>query len=426
MGMIRVRYAPSPTGNPHVGNIRTALFTYLFARKNKGQFLIRIEDTDKKREVEKSYTAIYESLKWLGLSWDEPPLKQSDRLTIYKQHAQKLLQGGAAFEQNGAVYFKIKKEGTTFWTDLVGSKLIEFQNDTQEDFVILKSNGFPTYHLASVVDDHLMEISHVTRGEDWISSTPKHLMIYEAFGWEKPQFAHFPNILATDRSKLSKRHGAIGILDFKKDGILAETLINYLALLGWTPHQGKEILTLSEMVEEFDLKDINIAPAIFDLTKLEWMNGEYIRKMSDKELKKRLYEYLVDHPAKGKIAPLIPLIKDRIKKLSDFIPLTYFFFEKVDYEKEIFNKLNINNSEDALKKVLEKLKSMEKPWRSDIFESNFRKLAQDLGISATQMFQLIRVAISGQTVTPPLFESIKILGEDETIKRIEQAQQINE
>lgn len=424
MGMVRVRYAPSPTGNPHVGNIRTALFTYLFARRHKGKFLVRIEDTDKKREVEESYTTITDSLKWLGLTFDEQPVRQSNRLTFYKEHAQQLLQSNRAYHQEGAIYFKISNEGKTSWTDLIGNKLISFKNDAQKDFVILKSDGFPTYHLASVVDDHLFEITHVTRGEDWISSTPKHIMLYEAFGWKQPEFAHFPNILATDRSKLSKRHGAIGVLDFKKDGILPQALVNYLALLGWTPPSGKEILSLSEMIEEFDLKDINIAPAIFDITKLEWTNGEYIRKLSDRELEEKLDEYLVDHPARGKLTPLIPLVKERIKKLSDFIPLTYFFFEQPDYDIEVFKKLKIDNLKEALGQVLEKLQKMEKPWKTEGFEQTFRKMAQKLGLSASQMFQLIRVVISGQLVTPPLFESIQILGEEETIKRAARVLQI--
>lgn len=432
----RVRYAPSPTGDPHVGNIRTALFTYLFARHNKGQFLLRIEDTDKKREVETSYSEIEDSLKWLGLMWDGQVILQSERLNIYKEHAQILLDSAKAYDKDGAIYFKTEKYGQTTWTDLVGSKTISFENKTQEDFVILKSDGYPTYHLASVVDDHLMGITLVSRGEDWISSTPKHIMLYKAFGWELPKFAHFPNILATDRSKLSKRHGAVGVLDFKKDGFLPQALINYLALLGWTPKSGKEILSLEEMIKEFDLKDINIAPAVFDVTKLEWINGEYIRELSNlpsakqiSNIKYQILEYLKylasgrmpDHPTEEEVEKVIPLIKERIKKLSDFIPLTDFLWERPEYDMVQYQKLNIKNQKEILEKILEKLENMEKPWESDIFEQTFRQLAEELKLSATQMFQLIRVAISGQTVTPPLFESIKILGEQETINRVKQA-----
>lgn len=417
---VKVRYAPSPTGNPHVGNIRTALFTFLFARHNNGQFLLRIEDTDKKRETPESYSEILDSLRWLGLNWDGEVVIQSKRLDTYREYASKLIDTDKAYKKEGAIYFKTDRSGVTSWTDLVGNKDIVFDNKTQDDFVILKSDGYPTYHLASVVDDHLMEITHVTRGEDWISSTPKHIMLFKAFGWNLPQFAHFPNILATDRSKLSKRHGAIGVLDFKKDGFLAEALINYLALLGWTP-PSQEILNLGQMVKEFDLKDINTAPSIFDIIKLEWMNGEHIRRMSDQDLTNALEEFLVDHPGKGKLKPFIPLVKERIKKLSDFIPLTNFFFVKPEYDMEVFHKLKIERLDDTLSKTLEILQNMDKPYQAAKFEEKFRDLAEKLKLSPTQIFQLIRVAISGQLVTPPLFESIKVLGEEETIKRVEEA-----
>lgn len=432
---VRVRYAPSPTGNPHVGNIRTALFTFLYARHNNGEFLIRIEDTDKKREVFDSHEAILQSLKWLGLNFDGEPVLQSTRLNLYKEHAQKLVEKGFAYKKEGAIYFKVEKNGETSWIDLVGNKQIIFKNDSQKDFVILKSDEYPTYHLASVVDDHLMGITLVSRGEDWISSTPKHIMLYKAFGWEKAQFAHFPNILAADRSKLSKRHGSIGVLDYKKDGFLPEALVNFLALLGWTSPSGKEILTLQEMIVEFDIKDINIAPSIFDLRKLEWMNGEYIRKsqISDlpdgrQGLKSQIKDYLkdisggeLDHPTDEELDKLMPLVKERMKKLSDFIPLTVFLFEKVEYDQSQFQKLKIKNQNEAFVKIIENLKTMQKPWQADVFEQTFRNLAEELDLSASQMFQLIRVAISGQTVTPPLFESIQILGEEETARRIEEA-----
>lgn len=426
---VKVRFAPSPTGNPHVGNMRTALFTFLFARKTGGKFILRIEDTDKKREVPESNQAILESLSWLGFKVDEGPILQSERILLYQEHAQKLLNQGLAYQSNGAVYFKTQKEGKTGWTDIIGRKKIEFENKLEDDFVLIKSDGWPTYHLASVVDDYLMGITHVTRGEDWISSTPKHIMLYRSFGWPLPQFTHFPNILASDRSKLSKRHGAIGILDFKKEGYLPQALVNFLVLLGWTPASGREILSLGEMIAEFDLKDINPAPAIFDIQKLEWMNGEYIRMMLDEELTGSLQEFLVDHPKKDQIAPVVPLIKERIKKLSDFIPLTDFLWEKPEYDKSQFQKLTEghpersegSNLEKILGEILDRMEKLERPWQADTFEQTFRKLADEFRLPAGQIFQLIRVAISGQTITPPLFESIKILGEDETVIRIKEA-----
>lgn len=415
---VRVRFAPSPTGNPHVGNIRTALFTYLFARKNNGRFILRIEDTDKMREVEGSSKVMEESLKWLGLDFDEGPIFQSGRLNIYKEHADKLINGSIAYKKDGAIYFKVQTNGKTSWIDLVGNKEIVFANSTQEDFVILKSDGFPTYHLASVVDDHLMNITHVTRGEDWISSTPKHIMLFQSFNWQLPKFAHFSNILASDRSKLSKRHGAVGILDFKKDGYLPDALINFLVLLGWTPPSEKEIMSLDEMIAEFDLKDINVAPVVFNIQKLEWMNGEYIRSMSSDELTKRLQEFLVDHPSKEKIAPVVPLIKERIKKLSDFIPLTYFIWEKPEYDLEVFAKVKIDNKVEVLSRILEQLQKLTKPWEKEEFEHALTKLVGVLQIQNIDFFQLIRVSVSGQLVTPPLFETMKIINEEESISRI--------
>ncbi|MDO8638724.1 MAG: glutamate--tRNA ligase family protein, partial [Candidatus Daviesbacteria bacterium] len=268
MEKVRTRFAPSPTGNPHIGNIRTAFFTYLFTRHQNGKFLLRIEDTDKSREVEGSAEGILGSLEWLDIEIDEKPILQSSNFEIHKKHAYELVEKGLAYEQDGAIYFKVPKVGQTSWVDLIGNKKIVFENKVEKDFVILRSNATPLYHLAATIDDHLMGITHVIRGDDWVSSTPKHIMIYQAFGWKVPQFAHVPQVLATDRSKLSKRHGAVGVFDFKKDGYLPEAIRNYIALLGWTPKFEKEVLNLDEMIKEFDLKDIHIAPAVFDYTKL--------------------------------------------------------------------------------------------------------------------------------------------------------------
>lgn len=427
--MVKTRFAPSPTGALHIGGVRTALYEYLVAKKENGTFSLRIEDTDRSRFVEGSPEDIIETLNWLGLNFSGEPIYQSKRVDIYKEHAKNLVADGFAYEQDGAVYFKTKKEGKSAIFDLIGNRKIEFDNSTQDDFVILKSDGFPTYHLAHVVDDHLMETNPVIRGAEWISSIPKHVMLFEAFGWEIPKYAHLPIILGPDKSKLSKRHGAKAALEFRKDGFLPEAILNFMALLGWTPPSGKEILSLSEMISEFDLSDVNIANPIFDITKLEWMNGEYIRKMSDEELIKRLHEFLVDHPAKDKLATVVSLVKERIKKLSDFVPLTDFLWEKPEYDKAQFEKLvpsgvegsKIKDQKEVLKKIKEKLESMERPWKTEDFEKTFRELAEEMGLAATQMFQLIRVAVSGQTVTPPLFESIEVLGEEETLKRVKEA-----
>ena len=288
--MVRVRFAPSPTGTPHIGNTRTALFNYLFARHNNGKFIIRIEDTDQVRIVPGSKEIIYEILNWLGLEFDEEYL-QSERKKIYKQHIDQLVKKGLAYEDEGAVRFKIPTQKEISWTDAVGAKKISFKTDIIEDFVILKSDGFPTYHLASVVDDHLMEISHVIRGEEWISSTPKHILLYEAFGWKHPIFAHLPVILGPDKSKLSKRHGAKSVLDYRNEGYLKETLLNFMALLGWNPGGEKEIIEIKEMIKLFDFKDVNTSSPIFDIKKLEWVNGEYIRQTQNSKLKTQITDF---------------------------------------------------------------------------------------------------------------------------------------
>jgi len=421
--MVRTRFAPSPTGALHIGGVRTALYAYLMSKKNKGKFYLRIEDTDRARLVEGAVEDIIETIKWLGLDFDGEVVFQSERKKIYEEHAQKLVKAGKAYEKEGAIWFKINLKGTTVITDLSGNRKLEIPNSDQKDFVILKSDGFPTYHLAHVVDDHLMETNPVIRGPEWISSLPKHIQLFEAFGWNPTPYAHIPIILGPDKSKLSKRHGAKAASEFRKDGFLPEAILNYMAFLGWTPPSGKEILTIDEMTEEFDLKDVHVSNPVFDIVKLEWMNGEYIRRMSDGELTKRLEEFLVDHPSKNKITPVIPLIKERIKKLSDFIPLTDFLWEEPEYEKEIFYKVISENGKviSGLAKIVENMEKMERPWKAEIFEKIFRSLGDELVISPTQMFQLIRVAISGQSVTPPLFESIQILGEEETISRIKKA-----
>ena len=437
--LVRTRIAPSPTGMPHIGTAWQALFDFVFAKKNNGKFILRLEDTDRERYVPESEQQIYETLEWLGFDFDEGPKKvgdfgpyvQSERLETYKKYALELKDKGLAFEDEGAIRFKINKIGQTTYHDLVGEKDITIENSTQEDFVILKSDGYPTYNFANVIDDHLMEITHVIRGNEYISSMPKYIQLYHSLGWTPPQFAHLPLLVGSDRAKLSKRHGAKSALEYKKEGFLKEAIINFLALLGWSHPGGKEFFSLEDMISVFDFKNFNQASAFFDETKLEWMNGEYIRKMSDEDLTERLQEFLVDlsggvlaksdHPTEEEIRKIVPLIKERIKKLSDFIPLTDFLWEKPEYDIEVFNKLKIDDLGSGVKNIIGVMEKMDTPWSSDVFEESFRKMAESLGISVTQMFQLIRVCISGQTVTPPLFESIKILGEEETIARVRES-----
>lgn len=416
---VRTRFAPSPTGALHIGGVRTALYAYLVAKKGRGEFSLRIEDTDRSRYVPESVQDIIETLNWLGLNF-AGPIYQSERKELYRRYATQLIDKGLAYIQDGAVWFKAMREGKTSIIDLVGNRKIEFNNLTQADFVILKSDGFPTYHLAHVVDDHEFQTNPVIRGAEWISSIPKHVMLFEAFGWTVPSYAHLPIILGPDKAKLSKRHGAKPASEFRKEGYLPEAVLNYMALLGWTP-RDKEIITLEEMIELFNLSSVHVANPIFDITKLEWMNGEYIRMMSDEELAARLGEFYRGAFTEDKILPLAPLVKERIKKLSDFEPLVDFLFQTPKYQREVFEKIKIVNQKEVLEKIREKLGSMERPWAAEKFEQTFRKLAEDLNIPVREMFQLIRAAVSGKLVTPPLFESIEILGEEETLDRFSQA-----
>ncbi len=459
---VRVRMAPSPTGNLHLGTAYTTLFNYLFARKNKGTFILRIEDTDQTRSKKEFEENILQGLTWLGLTWDEGPYYQMDRLERYKAAAEKLVAEGKAYycfctpeeleeerlekQKKGlplvysgkcrnlsgpeveklltqkklyAVRFKMPEDrGKISFNDLIYGE-ISVDSKLLGDMVIMRSSGIPLYNFGVVVDDIDMNITHVLRGEDHISNTPKQIVLFEALGAQLPQFAHWPNMLNPDRiGKLSKRTGATSVDEYRKQGFLPEAIINYLSLLGWTFPKDKEILSLAEMEQDFDLQLMRLSPAAFDVVKLEWLNGEYIRKMSDEELTKRLEGFLVDHPDREKIAPLVPLIKERIKKLSDFIPLTDFIFEEPEYDVVLFNKLKIPDHKKALEEVNNKMNTMARPWNKIEFEQTFQGLAATLNISTTDMFQLIRLAVSGQLVTPPLFESLKILGEDKTLSRL--------
>ena len=345
--MVKVRFAPSPTGIPHIGNTRTALFNFLFAKANKGQFILRIEDTDRKRIIEGAEEAIIEILNWLGIEYEKEILHQSERLEIYRKYAQELVDKKIAYEKDGAIWVNVSDDKSFEWTDLVGNKKIKFLGKDVEDFVILKSDGFPTYHLAHLVDDYLMKITHVIRGEEWISSTPKHLYLYESFGWKHPEFVHLPVILGPDKTKLSKRHGAKSALDYKKDGYLKETLLNYMALLGWNPGGDKEQMSLIEMEKLFKLEDVNTASAIFDATKFEWLNSLWIRSLGAMELTKRLLEfYSKDNEVSDLLnAPnskeLVNAALSRMKTLLDFKTLVdkKESRKKTKEEKEIAEKL---------------------------------------------------------------------------------------
>ncbi len=489
---VRTRIAPSPTGYPHIGTIYQAMFDFVFARKYQGKFILRVEDTDQVRMVEGAEKVVMDSLEWFGLSPDESPEKkgevgpyrQSERLDIYQRYIQQLINQGDAYycfctkerldemrkeqeinhqppmydkhcrflpkeeiDQNlkdnkpKVVRMKIpENEKITISDWILGG--VEFDSNVLDDIVLLKSDGFPTYHLAVVVDDHLMKITHVFRGQEWLPSAPKHLLLYRFFGWEDnmPQYTHLPVILNTEGGgKLSKRHGHASVDFYKQQGYLPEAILNYLANIVWNHPDGVEIFEVSELGKAFNIPELGDPPGKkqvdiysqgpkFDLKKLDWVNGEWIRKLPDEDLENRLIGYLTEisggslsstkYENKEALSKLIPLVKERIKKLSDFVLLTDFIFDTPDYEKEDFNKLKVENLKLKVNKVLEKLEGLEHPWKAEEFEVTFRKLAEELDISAAQMFQLLRLVVSGQLVTPPLFECIEIIGEEETLSRV--------
>ena len=407
--MVRVRFAPSPTGIPHIGNTRTALFNFLFAKHNNGKFILRIEDTDRARFVKEAESAIIEILEWLDISWDEEIIYQSERLPIYKEHAQILKQKKLVYEGEGALRFKMPKEGETSWIDAVGNKKITFKNKTQEDFIIIKSDGYPTYNFANVVDDYLMNITHVIRGEEFISSTPKHVQLYKAFGWSIPIFAHLPVILGPDRSKLSKRHGAKSALDYKSEGYLKEALLNFIALLGWNPGSDKEQMSIDEITRLFDLKDINIANPIFDIQKLDWFNGVWIRSIKD--LDKRLEDFYKDERDVLKILNsdkaglFIQSAVSRMKTLADFQDL---ISQDSDKKK---SKEDKEISVILLKYLNDKLGEN---WQDDKLLSVLKDFSRQENVS----FKKIYFLMTGKVAGIGILELNKIYGRDFFIKNL--------
>ncbi len=408
--MIRVRVAPSPTGFAHVGTAYTALFNYAFARKNKGKFILRLEDTDVKRHVAEAEEAIYKGLSWLGLSWDEGPDKggkhgpyrQSERLEVYQKKVKELVKSNLAYEEEGAIRFKNSGEDIG-WKDLVRGE-INFPGGEVTDFVILKSDGYPTYNFAVVVDDILMKISHVIRGEEHISNTPRQLALYKAFKVKPPEFAHLPTLRNKEKKKLSKRRDPVDLRIYQEEGYLPEVLINFLCLLGWSHPKGKEIFDLDEFVKSFDIKRVRKAGPIFNLEKLDWMNGEYLRKASTSQVAEWIYQFYGKKYSKEMIGKTVPLVKDRIKKLSEYENLAGFFFKKPKVEKKLLGK----NYQEHLKAAITVLKKG-KPLENVPKENNFK---------TGDFFMDLRISITGKKVTPPINDSIAILGKQETLKRL--------
>jgi glutamyl-tRNA synthetase len=466
---IRVRFAPSPTGYPHLGNIRTALFNWVFARHNHGVFVLRIEDTDVARLVEGATDVILESLRWLGLDWDEGPYFQSQRLELYREAADRLLKHGLAYrcycstqrlesmrqeqmkrkqppgydrycrnltpeacadkEASGitpVVRFKSPLEGQTSFNDLLRGQIV-FENSTLDDFVLLKSDGYPTYHLANIVDDHLMEISHILRADEWLSSTPRHVLLYQALGWQPPQFAHLPMILGPDRSKLSKRHGATSVTEYQEQGYLPEAMFNFLALLGWSLDDKTELLTRDEIVKNFSLERISRTAAVFNKDKFDWMNGVYLRGLSLEEFIRRAMPFLekglpveVKRPLDiSYILRFAPLIQERARTLAEVSPLSDFFFvDELEYDvRLLLGKIDKAEATKILQVSLAKMDSI-KDWDAASLEAVFRPLAEELKLKTSVFFGLLRVAITGRTAAPPLFQTMEVLGKERCLKRL--------
>jgi len=424
--MVRVRFAPSPTGFLHIGSARSALFNRLFARHEKGSFLLRIEDTDKVRSKDEFLEEILASLKWLGMEPDEPLIFQSERLDLYKKTAERLLKEDKAYKEENAIRFKMPKKKIKF-NDICRGE-IEFDSEVLKDEVLIKSDGFPTYNFACVIDDADMKITHVIRGDDHISNTPKQIAIYEALRLPIPKFAHIPLIMGPDGGRLSKRHGATSIMEYRQMGYLPDTLVNFLALMGWAPGGDREILPVKDIIKEFTLEKVNKTSAIFNIDKLNWFNGQYIKDKDSKELLELLMPFLKKGGIIGedfdreKLLRLVELYKVRMKTLADFAGYVKVFYTD-----------NIDRDPEAVKKHLENGKSKTNliEWRrrlaktasfdKDSIEENCRSTAAELHIKPADLIHPARVAISGTTAGAGLFEMMEILGRETVFRRIDEA-----
>ena len=417
---VRVRFAPSPTGFLHIGGVRTALFNWLFARHEEGEFLLRIEDTDRSREVEASVDQIEASLSWLGLDWDGEVAFQLDRLARHQEVARRLLGEGRAYEDDGAIRFRMPDEGTTAWDDAVKGR-VEFPNAKLEDVVLLRSDGRPTYNFASPLDDADDRITHVIRGDDHVSNTPKQIRILEALGAPLPVYGHLPNVSGMDGRKLSKRHGAVSVEEFRRDGYVPEALMNYLALLGWSLDEETTILPRDELVRHFTLERVGASPATFDYAKLKWMNGVYLRALAPAEYADRLIAYLREADFAGDeetIRAAAPLVQEKIATLGEFPAFAGFLFGPVAPEREA-----LGDSGDVLLAARDALAGVE-PFTAERIEVELRTLAERLDLKPRKAFQPIRVAVTGSTVSPGLFESIELLGREEAVARLSAAAEL--
>ena len=482
MEAVRVRYAPSPTGFQHIGGVRTALFNHLFARASHGTFILRIEDTDRERYQPEALEDIYRTFAWLGFHWDEgpdrggpcAPYQQSERVELYRRQARELVAGGHAYhcycsparleslkeEQRKAnlpqgydrrcrglsaaergkleaeglrpvVRLAVPLEGATVFEDRLLGRIQTANRDISPDPVLLKSDGFPTYHLANVVDDHLMEITHILRAQEWLPSTPLHVLLYSGLGWTPPAYCHLPMVLGQDGQKLSKRHGATRMSEFREKGYLPEAILNYIALLGWSYDATTELFSLAELERLFSLERLNKAPAVFDYKKLDWFNGLYIRKLAPERLAALLLPFLqgsglvADPPSASeeqRVRGLVPLVQERLVLLADVVPLVRFLFREVSpaVEDLVPKKLDRVRAAELLAQaagLLEGFASRDEQGN----EAVFRGLAEKLGVKLGDLLQPVRVAVTGSRASPPLFASLALLGVEESLRRVHRA-----
>jgi glutamyl-tRNA synthetase len=412
---VRVRMAPSPTGFLHIGGVRTFLFNWLFARGRGGECRLRIENTDVSREVAESVEQIQRSLRWLGVDWDGPVTFQLDRMYTCRDLARSLVEKGHAYEDEGAVRIRMPDEGMTAWVDGVRGR-IEFPHDQLEDVVLVRSDGRPTYNFASPVEDMLDGITHVIRGDDHVSNTPKQIQILQALGAEIPVYAHAPSLLGPDGRKLSKRHGAQSIEEFRNAGYVPEALMNFLALLGWSYDDRTTIMSRDELIERFTLERVGSSPATFDYQKLEWMNGVYLRALSHDEYAERLVAYLREQGYdwdEELVRRSVPLVQEKIAAFDQYPEYTGFLFRDVQPDGAVLDG-------DVLGAAAETLASTD-PFDAATIEAALRGMADRLELKPSQAFQPIRVAVTGSTVSPGLFESLELLGKERSLERIRTA-----
>ncbi len=458
--MVRTRFAPSPTGYLHIGGARTALFNYLFTRHEKGRMILRIEDTDIERSKEEYTNDIIEGLRWLGIDWDEGPFFQRERIEEYRKFAYTLLEKGYAYrcycapqvleekreraikegrkpsydrtcrdknlnytDRPFVIRFKTPLTGNVSFDDLIRGR-ITFQCEELDDLVILRSDGTPTYNFTVVIDDALMGITHVIRGDDHINNTPRQILIYEALGYKVPYFAHVAMILGKDRTKLSKRHGAVSILEYRREGFLPEALVNYIARLGWS-YGDQEIFSKEELIEKFELRDVGKSPSIFDMEKLLWMNSHYIKTLPIEVIGERVRTFLlelgIDVENNGYLYKVINTLRPRAKTLKEMAQMAYFYYrEDYQFENSAKERFFTKKGKDVLLAFLEKFEKIEE-INEGTLRTVFESVSRELEIKLVDAVQIVRLAISGRLATPGIFEVIEILGKESTKRRIRRA-----